>query len=72
MRQRVLRFSIGAPMAVATGIAMMGMWFLFTAFANNLAALIAGLTTGHGDELAGVMAYGNGVKHIAVGHNTGQ
>ncbi len=45
---------------------MMGMWFLFTAFANNLAALIAGLTTGHGGELAGVMAYGNVFYTIAL------
>ncbi|CAM2006753.1 peptide MFS transporter [Acanthopleuribacter pedis] len=46
---------------------VMGMWFLFTAFANNLAAIIAGFTTG--DDVgaaAGVMAYGNVFWVIAM------
>ncbi|CAM2065928.1 Peptide MFS transporter [Sulfidibacter corallicola] len=43
-----------------TGL-MMGMWFLFTAFANNLAGIIAKFTTGGeaAEAGSGVMAYGS-------------
>lgn len=58
---------------------MMGMWFLFTALANNVAGLIAGLMTGEKGEpdaveaaatevvkAAGVMVYGNVFLTIAI------
>lgn len=46
---------------------MMGMWFLFTAFAQNLAAIIAMLTTGEGNgDATGVMVYGDVFYTIAL------